>query len=54
MTFITFFTIPYLVNAPYAHSGGKIGFIYIFMVVVVYFVIPELKGRSLEVDEMFA
>ncbi|KAM0454350.1 hypothetical protein ACHAPV_008429 [Trichoderma viride] len=58
-TFVTSFTIPYLLNAPYAALGAKVGFIYgsinVVMVVVAYFFIPEMKGRSLEeVDELFA
>ncbi len=58
-TFVTSFTIPYLMNEPYAALGGKIGYIYgtinMIMVVVAYFLIPELKGRSLEeVDQLFA
>ncbi|KAH8652178.1 general substrate transporter [Xylariales sp. PMI_506] len=58
-TFVTSFTIPYLLNAPYADLGGKVGFVYgsinMAMVVVAYFGIPELKGRSLEeVDQLFA
>lgn len=58
-TFVTSFTIPYLLNAPYAALGAKVGFIYgsinWVMVGVAYFFIPEMKGRSLEeVDELFA
>ncbi len=58
-TFVTSFTIPYLLNAPYANLGGKIGFIYgsinVVMVIVAFFYIPELKGRTLEeVDQLFA
>ena len=58
-TFVTSFTIPYLINAQYANLGGKVGFIYgainIIMVVMVFFFIPELKGRTLEeVDQLFA
>ncbi len=58
-TFLTSFTIPYLLNAPYANLGGQIGFIYgslnVAMVVVAFFYIPELKGRTLEeVDQLFA
>lgn len=56
---MTSFTIPYLLKAPYANLGGKIGYIYgsinMAMVVVAYFWIPELKGRTLEeVDQLFA
>lgn len=58
-TFATSFTIPYLINAPYANLGAKVGFIYgsinIAMVVLTFFFIPELKGRTLEeVDQLFA
>lgn len=58
-TFVTSFTIPYLINVRYANLGGKVGFIYgtinIIMVVLAFFFIPELKGRSLEeVDQLFA
>lgn len=58
-TFVTSFTLPYLIGAQYANLGGKVGFIYgainIVMVVAVFFFIPELKGRTLEeVDQLFA
>ena len=58
-TFVTSFTIPYLLNAPYAALHAKVGFLYgainWVMVGVVYFLIPEMKGRSLEeVDQLFA
>lgn len=58
-TFVVSFTVPYLLNAPYANLGAKVGFIYgsltILSVVVTYFFIPEMKGRSLEeVDQLFA
>lgn len=58
-TFVTSFTVPYLLKAPYANLGAKVGFIYgslcTVMVVVAYLFIPELKGRSLEeVDQLFA
>ncbi|KAL2784032.1 hypothetical protein BJX66DRAFT_344422 [Aspergillus keveii] len=58
-TFVTSFTIPYLINERYANLGGKVGYVYgsinIIMVALTYFIIPELKGRSLEeVDQLFA
>ena len=58
-TFVTSFTLPYLLHAPYAALGAKVGFIYggicVIMVILAYFFIPELKGRSLEeVDQLFA
>lgn len=58
-TFVTSFTVPYLINAHYANLGGKVGFIYgsfnVMMVVLTFFFIPELKGRTLEeVDQLFA
>lgn len=58
-TFVIFFTVPYLLNAPYANLGGKVGFVYGSLcwaaVVATYFFIPEMKGRSLEeIDELFA
>ncbi|KAH8884099.1 general substrate transporter [Thozetella sp. PMI_491] len=57
--FIVSFTLPYLMNAPYANLGPKVGFIYgscaLIMAVVAFFLVPELKGRTLEeVDELFA
>jgi hypothetical protein len=58
-TFVTTFTVPYLLKAPYADLGAKVGFIYgslcTVMVVAAFFLIPELKGRTLEeVDQLFA
>lgn len=58
-TFVTSFTCPYLINDKYANLGGKVGFVYgslnMMMVVLTFFFIPELKGRTLEeVDQLFA
>ena len=51
-TFVVSFTLPYLLNAPYAALGPKVGWIYgsisASMFFFVYFVIPEQKNRSLE------
>lgn len=57
-TFVVSFTMPYLINERYANLGGKVGFIYgstnFMMLVLTFFFIPELKGRSLEeVDQLF-
>ena len=58
-TFLVSFTIPYLLNAPYANLQAKVGFIYgsftVVSVIVAYFLMPEMKGRSLEeIDQLFA
>lgn len=58
-TFATSFTIPYLILDKYADLGAQVGYIYgttsLLMVIVTYFCIPELKGRTLEeVDQLFA
>lgn len=58
-TFLISFTLPYLLNAPYANLGAKVGFIYgsttVLSVVVAYIWIPEMKGLSLEeVNHLFA
>lgn len=58
-TFVTSFTIPYLVFDKYADLGPRVGYIYgstsLIMVIATYFCIPELKGRTLEeVDQLFA
>ena len=52
------FTVPYLLNAPYANLGSKVGFIYgcfsALAALYVFFFIPELKNRSFEeVDILF-
>ncbi|VUC20647.1 unnamed protein product [Clonostachys rosea] len=57
-TFVTSFTCPYLINPQYADLGSKVGFVYgssaFTMVGLAYFLIPELKGRTLEeVDQLF-
>ncbi|KIX07346.1 uncharacterized protein Z518_01999 [Rhinocladiella mackenziei CBS 650.93] len=56
--FVTSFTLPYLMNEGYGNLGPKVGFIYgslaLTMVTAAYFVVPELKGRTLdEIDELF-
>ena len=53
------FTLPYLLNDPFANLQSKVGFIYgsiCFLALVWgFFFLPELKNRSLEeVEEMFA
>ncbi|KAI1178404.1 general substrate transporter [Nemania sp. FL0916] len=58
-TFVVSFTTPYLINAKYANLGGKVGFIYgsfnFAMVIATFFLIPEMKGRTLEeIDQLFA
>jgi hypothetical protein len=58
MNFLINFIIPYLMNAPYANLGGRVGFIFGSMAVLAfvftYFCVPECKGRSLEeIDRMF-
>ena len=57
-TFVTSFTLPYLLNAEYAGLGGKVGFIYgsicFGMNILAFLFIPEMKGRTLEeVDQLF-
>ncbi|RSL41019.1 hypothetical protein CEP54_015945 [Fusarium duplospermum] len=57
-TFVTSFTLPYLLNSDYAGLGGKVGFIYgsicFVMTVVAFFFVPEMKDRTLEeVDKLF-
>jgi hypothetical protein len=57
-TFATSFTMPYLLDKAYAGLGGKVGFVYgsfcFAMNVAAYFLVPEMKGRSLEeIDDIF-
>lgn len=56
--FVVSFTLPYLLNAPYANLHSKVGFIYGSMAVCTllftFFLVPECKGKSLEeIDLMF-
>lgn len=56
--FVVSFTLPYLLNAPYANLGSKVGFVYGSMalctLVFTFFFVPECTGKSLEeVDLMF-
>jgi hypothetical protein len=58
LTFLVSFTLPYLLNAPYANLQAKVGYIYgsfsVLTFFFAYFYVPELKNRSLEeVDEIF-
>lgn len=57
--FTVAFSLPYLLNAPYANLKSKVGFIFGAMAMVslvfVYFCVPECKGRTLEeIDLLFA
>ncbi|KXJ90387.1 general substrate transporter [Microdochium bolleyi] len=52
-------SMPYLLNAPYANLGGKVGFIFGSIAAVslpfAYFCVPDCAGRSLEeLDWLFA
>ncbi|PMB71827.1 High-affinity glucose transporter ght2 [Beauveria bassiana] len=58
ITFLTSFTMPYLINPGYAGLGGKVGFVYgslcFAITVVSYLCMPEMKGRTLEeIDALF-
>lgn len=51
-------TLPYALNPEYAGPGGKTGYVYgsicFAMNVVSWFLVPEMKGRTLEeVDQLF-
>lgn len=52
------FSIPYLLYAPYAALGSKVGFIFgstaVCAIVFTLLCVPECKGRSLEeIDQLF-
>jgi len=56
--FVVSFTLPYLLNPPFANLQARVGYIYgsIAAVAMFYaiFFVPETKGRSLEeLDELF-
>ncbi|RDL36237.1 Uncharacterized protein BP5553_06849 [Venustampulla echinocandica] len=56
--FVVVFTTPYLLSAPYANLGPKLGYIWggcaAAGAVWVWFCMPELKGRNLEeIDQLF-
>lgn len=56
--FVTTFATPYLLNAPYANLGAKVGFIYggaaVLATVFAWFCVPECKGKTLEeIDRLF-
>ncbi|KAI9928699.1 hypothetical protein MW887_001916 [Aspergillus wentii] len=56
--FVFSFSVPYLLNAPYANLHAKVGFIFGSLaccsLVFAYFCVPEMRGKSLEeVDRMF-
>jgi MFS transporter, SP family, sugar:H+ symporter len=56
--FTVAFTMPYLLNKPYAALGSRVGFIYgsiaVMSMVFVFFCVPECKGRTLEeIDLLF-
>ncbi|OBT71175.1 hypothetical protein VF21_10093 [Pseudogymnoascus sp. 05NY08] len=50
--------IPYLLNAPYANLGSKVGYIFgstsILAIIFTYYCVPECKGKTLEeLDRLF-
>ncbi|KAM0750552.1 general substrate transporter [Meredithblackwellia eburnea MCA 4105] len=58
VSFAVVFTTPYLLSAPYANLGPKLGYVWGGCAAVgavwVWFCMPELKGRTLEeIDQIF-
>ncbi|TQV95205.1 hypothetical protein V2A60_009747 [Cordyceps javanica] len=58
VTFLTSFTMPYLIDTTHAGLSGRVGFVYGSLCfaanVVAYFFVPEMKGRTLEeIDALF-
>ncbi|KAJ3547155.1 hypothetical protein NM208_g1656 [Fusarium decemcellulare] len=56
--FATSFSIPYLLDKPYAALGSKVGFIFgsaaVFAGIFAFFCVPECNGRTLEeIDQLF-
>ncbi|KAM5347547.1 hypothetical protein ACJ41O_007371 [Fusarium nematophilum] len=56
--FVTSFSIPYLLNKPYAALGSKVGFIFgsaaVPAGIFTFFCVPECNGRTLEeIDQLF-
>lgn len=56
--FAVSFSIPYLLDAPYADLGSKVGFIFgsfaCCCCVFTWFFVPECSGKTLEqIDELF-
>ncbi|KAI0017873.1 general substrate transporter [Xylariomycetidae sp. FL0641] len=56
--FLSNFSLPYLLYAPYGNLGSKTGFVFgsiaALAVVFIWFCVPECKGKSLEqIDRMF-
>lgn len=47
--FVATFTLPYLLEAPYADLGSKVGFVYggttFLSVILIYFFVPEMTGK---------
>ncbi|RBR26135.1 uncharacterized protein FIESC28_01163 [Fusarium coffeatum] len=57
--FTVSFSLPYLLNKPYAALGSPVGFIFdsisVCSIIFAYFCVPDVSGRSLEeIDHLFA